>query len=218
MRYNSTRVPLKVIQKIGDKTLVDRAIRLQNAVPEIDYTFLYGSCESIKKYITVPESKRTYQFIKRPIWLDGDAVSFNMVLDKALEENQTLLDADYIVFMTCTSPFLKTETLKDMISKIKHTKYDSAFTVTEHKIFAWFRGLPINYDFKVPIPKTQNLNPVWMETSSLYIFNLEYYRANKTRIGSNPYIKVVSKIEGLDIDTMDDFFIARAIVKGGDSI
>lgn len=208
-------MPLKAVQKVGDKTLVDRTIRLLSDVPEIDHTILYGSCESITKYITVPEHQNIYRFVKRPIWMDGDGVTFNDILNKAID----YLETDYVVFMTYTSPFIKPETISHMIQKIKKEKYDSAFTITEHKIFAWYQGYPINYNLNTPIPRTQDLEPIWLEASSLYIFNLNYYMENNRRIGRNPYIMRLGKIEGWDIDTMEDLQIAQSIAKtraGGD--
>ena len=193
------------MQEIGGVPLVDRAIRILTEVEEIDHTILYGSCESILDYISAPTD--TFKFIKRPIWLDDDATTFNDILDSAL----TFLDTDYIVFMTYTSPFIKPETICKMIQVIKDGKHDSAFTATSHNIFTWFNGEPLNYKLGDEIPKTQDLSPVLIETSSVYIFAKKYYEETGRRIGENPYIHIVDKIEGWDIDTMEDLKIARRI-------
>ena len=196
-RYNSTRVPLKVVQKVGKRTLVDRVIRcLTGAVDDI---LVYGDCPSVQEFIT----SDNYRFVQRPIELSGDDVTFEQILDSALPH----LDTDYIVFMTCTAPFFTTDSVNTMIDKIVQDGYDSAFAAVEHKAFTWIGGMPIYSG----VPKTQDLAPILFETSNIYIFSKDYYIKSKRRIGRNPYIHIVDKIEGWDIDTKEDLEIARRI-------
>ena len=209
-RYNSTRVPLKAVQEVGGKTLVDRCIRCLAAVPEIDDILLYGDCPSIKNYIT--ESDDSYRFVQRPIELSGDNVTFEQILDNALPH---LEEAEYIVFMTYTAPFFSSESVKTMIDHIAHANYDSAFAARRYKSFAWFKRQKLNYGDS--IPKTQDLEPVLLETSNIYIFSKEHYIKTKQRIGVMPYIHIVDKVESWDIDNMDDLEVARMMADAKNS-
>lgn len=204
VRLNSKRVPQKSIAKVGGIPLVDRVIRVLAQVPEVDHTLLYCSDANITKYITPQES---YTFMPRPEYLDGDNITFNDILDTIVDK----LSVTHIVFITCTSPFLKPETISDMIQKVKNGWFDSAFTATEHKTFAWYGLRPLNYSLDKPVPQTQKLQPVYLETSSAYVFSVAGYKRNHQRIGINPYIKVVDIFEGWDIDTKEDLAMANLI-------
>ena len=203
VRLNSKRVPFKSIREISGVPLVSKAISILNRVNSISETILYCSQDCIKKYID-PDSK--YSFIKRPSYLDGDNITFNDILESIIDD----IDGDYIVFLSCTSPFIKPETIQDMINKIEAGDYDSAFLANELYSFCWFDGKPLNYELD-NVPRTQDLKPVIQETSGLYIFSKELFKKHKRRIGFNPYIKTVDMFEGWDIDTMDELRIAEYI-------
>ena len=61
--------------------------------------------------------------------------------------------------------------------------------------------------------RTQDLEPMYFENSSIYIFNRIKFLKINNRIGSNPKMFEMSKIESFDIDDMDDFFIAESLQK-----
>ena len=114
-----------------------------------------------------------------------------------------------------TSPFLKSETIKECIEKVNSGEHDSAFTAYEMKKFCWFRGEPLNYSLDTPTPRTQDIDPVIIEQSSLYVFKREVFEKTGQRICKKPYIKYIDHFEGHDIDTYDDFRIAELIVNTG---
>jgi len=203
VRLNSKRVPFKSIREINGVPLVSKAISILNQVNSVSETILYCSQERIRNYI---DSDLKYLFIKRPSHLDGDNITFNDILESIIDD----IDGDYIVFLSCTSPFIKPETIQDMINKIETGDYDSAFLATELYSFCWFDGKPLNYELD-SVPRTQDLKPVIQETSGLYIFSKDLFKKHKRRIGFNPYIKIVDMLEGWDIDTMDELMIAECI-------
>lgn len=126
------------------------------------------SDESIKEYI---ESNLSYTFIKRPSYLDSDNILFNEVLQALINWVET----DYMVFLCCTSPFIKPTTIHDMVGHIINNGFDSAFTAFAFKNFDWFNDQPLNYDPSSNIPRTQDLKPIIIETSGLYVFSKELF-------------------------------------------
>lgn len=202
IRLNSKRIYQKSIRCLGSKPLVNYPIAILNNIEALDKIILY-SHDDLSMHI---DSNLKYEWVKRPKRLDGNKVTFNEILDTIIDE----LNTDYIVFLCCTSPFIKSKTISDMISKIESGKYDSAFTAIRHQVFAWYKGSTLNYDL-LTVPRTQDLEPVLLETSGLYIFPKYLYKMYKRRIGFKPYIKEVNFFEGLDIDTEYDFTIARTI-------
>ena len=205
VRLNSKRVPLKSIRKIRGKTLIDYAISTLNQIEEMSDILLYCSQENIREYI---DSNLSYTFIKRPTYLDFDEATFNDILQTLIDKIET----NYIVFLCCTSPFIKPETVRDMISQITNNNFDSAFTAFNFKSFCWFNGQPLNYN-PSNVPRTQELRPVIAETSALYIFSKQLFKTYKRRIGFKPYIKIVDIFEGWDIDTVEDLKMAELIAE-----
>lgn len=206
VRLNSQRVPFKSIRCIEDESLINRAIKTLNQVDETENIILSCSDLGIKDFI---DKNLKYSFIKRDTKLNGNHTTFNEVLDSVIED----MDTDYIIFLSCTSPFIKASTISEMINKIEYQNYDSAFSATEHKSFCWFNGKPLNYETVYGIPRTQDLQPVLIETSSLYIFSKEMYKTYNRRIGFKPFIKILDYSESIDIDTIADLEMAELIAE-----
>ena len=93
--------------------------------------------------------------------------------------------------------------------------YDSSFTAYAFQKFSWFRGEPLNYSLDKPTPRTQDIDPVLVEQSALYVFHKELFMNTQRRIGQKPYIKVIDHFEGHDIDSPEDFAIAELMVNSG---
>ena len=89
-------------------------------------------------------------------------------------------------------------------------EYDSAFAVKELRDFLWKDGKPFNYQLDA-IPRTQDLPPLYEETSGFYIYRGEVMTKLGRRIGDNPCLVTVSEVESCDIDEPEDFLIADAI-------
>ena len=109
-----------------------------------------------------------------------------------------------------TSPFIRAETVADALRKVFSGEYDSAFSAEKIQTFAWYEGRPLNYSPE-NIPRTQTIEPVYIETSAFFIFSRELWCGRGRRIGDRPYMAVVDRIEGLDIDYPEDFAMAEII-------
>ena len=205
VRLNSKRVPKKSIKKIGGSSLVNIAITKLNQITPLNEIILYCSDESVQNYI---DEGLNYKFIKRNKKLDGDFITFNEILDTVIDEIKT----KYLLFFSVTSPFIKVSTIEDMIDNINSGEFDSSFLAEHVNGFCWYNNQPLNYD-PTNVCRTQDLSPVIVENSGLYIFSVDLYKKYKRRIGFNPYIKLVDKVESWDIDTIDDFKIAEIIGK-----
>lgn len=205
IRLQSQRLPLKSIKKLNGVPLCNYALRTMNQVAKISEVIVYASDEKLKGYI---DKSIKYRLVKRPKSLDSDSATFRTIMDRAIQ----IIKADYILYFCVTSPFMKPETISEMINKVIKGSYDSAFTVKEIRNFCWFLNKPLNYSLN-DIPFTQDLEPVLEETSGLYIFKKDLYLKTKRRIGFKPYIKKVDLVEGHDIDYQEDFNLAEYFIK-----
>lgn len=169
----------------------------------IDEVYVYCSDESVKDYI-LPGVK----FLKRPKYLDGDDINANDFIREFIK----VVDADIYVNAHTTSPFAKSETIDDCVEHVSGGEYDSAFCAEAIRTFMWENGKPINFDPN-SFPRTQDLPLIYGETSIAYVFTKESFLKNNRRLGMNPYIKEVDKIEAMDIDYPEDFVICNAIYR-----
>lgn len=90
--------------------------------------------------------------------------------------------------------------------------YDSSFSCSKIQTFCWFKNRPLNYDFK-NVVKTQDIEPVFWETSAFYIFKSDILIKHGRRIGFNPYFVETNRIESIDIDDIEDYNLACTIAK-----
>lgn len=202
IKFNSERVKNKNIKKFTNgKPLCCYIFETLKKVKEIDKIYVFCSDEKIIDYIP-----KGVIFLKRDKSLDSSTTKINEVLRSFSEK----VDSDYYVLTHATAPFIKSETINECLEKVKYGEYDSSFTVEKLQTFLWEDNEPINYNLN-DIPRTQDLNPIYVETSGLYIFNRETILKHNRRIGNNPYMKEISKIEAIDIDENEDFFIADAV-------
>jgi CMP-N-acetylneuraminic acid synthetase len=201
IKLNSQRIPHKNIQPIGSKPLCYHILNTALQVKGIDDVIVYCSDGEVTNYI--PENT---QFIQREKWLDGDKVRAKDTYTAFIND----VDADVYIAMCTTSPFTKKETLENALGKVLYEGYDSAFSAKRIQTFAWYDGKPINYELD-NVPRTQDMKPVFVETSAFFIFKKEIWTKYGRRIGFNPYIQEVGEIESVDIDTMEDLKFAQTI-------
>ena len=71
--------------------------------------------------------------------------------------------------------------------------------------------MPLNFDAS-NLPRTQDLKPIYQETSGVYVFTKEVFEKYHRRIGMRPFIKEVSFKEAVDIDNPEDFILAEILI------
>lgn len=201
IKLNSERVPHKNIQPVGSKPLCYHILNTALDVKQINDVYVYCSDEKVEKYIPA-----NVKFIKREKWLDGNEVRANNTYTAFLND----IDADLYIALCTTSPFIKKETIANSLRRVVSGENDSAFTVKKMQTFTWYNGSPINYDIS-NVPKTQDIKPVYVETSAFFIFSRELWQNYRRRIGFHPYMQEVGEIEGVDIDTIENLKFAQIL-------
>lgn len=202
IRLNSKRVVGKNLRLLGDKPLMQYVLTTLTRVHGVDEVYVYCSNETIKQYLP-----QNVKFLKRPEYLDRDET-----LGKDIYNEFTrTIDADIYILAHVTSPFMKVSTFENALNMVKNEGYDSAFSAEKIQTFAWFKGDTLNYDRK-DIPRTQTIEPVYVETSAFFMFKRDVWKVHGQRIGFNPYMAVVDKVEGIDIDWPEDFNFAEMVL------
>lgn len=207
-KLNSERVPGKNVRTLGGVPLVNHVLRTLAEVPGIDETYLYSSSDAIEAYV---EPGVPHTWLQRPEWLDTSDAKVQDFVGEFVKA----VEADIYVLAHITSPFLRAATVSECVRAVTEGGHDSAFAALEERRFAWYEGRPLNYDLAAPVPRTQDLEPVLFEQSGLYVFRRQVFTQHARRIGDTPYVRVVGRIEGHDIDEPDDFTLAELIWERG---
>lgn len=198
IKLNSQRLPHKNILPIAGHPLCWHICNSLKNARGIDEVYVYCSDEKVTEYL--PEG---VIFKQREKWLDGDLVKGFDIYRSFISE----VDADVYVLAHTTSPFIKTETIENALAHILSGENDSAFSAERIQTFAWYQGRPINYDLN-DVPRTQDMEPIWVETSAFFMFKKEIFTEHNRRIGYHPFIQEVSGIEAVDIDEKKDYDLA----------
>ena len=203
IKLNSQRLPNKNILPIMDNPLCWHILNSLSEIKNIDETYVYCSDETIIDYI--PDK---VVFLKRDEKLDEDLVKGFDIYESFIND----IDADIYILAHTTSPFLKSDTIESALEKMLNEDYDSAFSAQKIQTFAWYKDKPINYNLN-DVPRTQDMEPIYVETSGFFMFNKEVFTEHHRRIGFKPYIQEVDSIEAVDIDTKEDYEFALLISK-----
>lgn len=210
MKGNSERVPNKNLRKFGKNPLYHTMLNTLSKSKYISEIYINTDSEIIAK--NVNQHFPDVGIIDRPKELLGDLVSMNKIIEYDLSQ----LKGDFFLQTHSTNPLLTIETLDSAIEFFFENleKHDSVFSVTRWQTRLYFEDVsPINHNPKELI-RTQDLTPVYEENSNFFIFTKQSFAdSGKKRIGVNPGMFPVNKIEALDIDEEEDFLIAEQLYK-----
>ena len=198
IKLNSQRLPQKNILPIAGRPLCWHICNSLLKAKGIDEVYVYCSDEEVKKYI--PDG---ILYKKREKWLDEDNVKGFDIYREFIRE----VDADVYILAHTTSPFIKVSSIENALEHVLSGENDSAFSAERVQTFAWYKNKPINYNLN-DVPRTQDMEPIWVETSAFYIFKKEIFIEHNRRIGFRPYIQEVTGSESIDIDEKKDYELA----------
>ena len=85
------------------------------------------------------------------------------------------------------------------------------FVQQRYKTFYGKIDKPLNFDSK-NLPRSQDIEPIYRETSGVYVFTKEVFNKLNQRIGEHPFIKEVGYKEAIDINEEADFKLAEAML------
>lgn len=205
IRLNSQRVVGKNLRPLGGRPMMTYLLQSLAAAKNIDQVYVYCSSREVEQYL--PEGVK---LLLRDERLDSNTTLGAEIYDAFVSE----VEADIYILAHATSPFIRTSTIEQAVAKVASGEHDSAFSAERIQTFTWWQGKPLNYSLE-NIPRTQDLEPIYVETSAFFIFKRETWRMQHRRIGDKPYVAVTDRIESIDIDNPDDFTLAEAIVAAG---
>ena len=202
-KEKSQRVKNKNLKKLKNKPLIYYAITKALKCKLIDKVIIDSDSDKIlqvgKSFGATP--------IKRPQNLATNKISGD---DLAFYQASLFPDSKVCLQVVPTSPFIQIKTLEECIKAVLG-KYDSAISVFTDSFYYWKNGKPTYYK-KGKIPNSPKLPQSMFETTGLYVNKTRTILKLKKRFNvNNCFLKKVTRIESVDLNTEDDFFFAERI-------
>ena len=202
IKLNNERLPGKNTKLLGGIPLIEYQLSALESSGEFESVNVYCSDEAVKPFLTEGAT-----FVKRPEYLDLPTSNFNQIFSSFIDE----VYADLYVYAHATAPFVSVETIRECVRAVKSGEYDSAFCAVKIQDYLWSDGQPLNFDAS-NLPRSQDLKPIFRETSGIYVIPREMYKRLGRRIGEKPFIKEVSFKESIDINNPEDLRLAQAML------
>lgn len=202
IKLKNERLPGKNTMLLDGKPLLQHQLLATKETGLADEIYVYCSDEAVCPFLL-----EGVNFLKRPAELDLPTSNFTQIFSTFANA----VPADIYVYVHATAPFITSATITECIKAVQSGKYDSAFCAVKIQDFLWKDGEPLNFD-AANVPRSQDLEPIYRETSGVYVFTREVFEHCHRRIGQRPYVKEVSFKEAVDINNPEDFRLAEAMV------
>lgn len=206
---NSARVPSKNLRILGDRPLFCHAITNARGSSLVDEVIIDSDSDEIlkigKEYGAIP--------LKRPKELasnlaTGDDLAYWQALNAPCSK--------IVLQVIPTAPFLSSESIDKAIRiLLDHPEIDSVAGVYGEALYTWSDGKPDYYKADGSIPNSFEMKKIIYETTGLYVNDTRAVLKNQKRLNAEKCMAcVVSRIEAVDINTMEDFEFAQIIWEG----
>lgn len=209
MRHHSARVPGKNFRELGGMPLYHHIVRTLMECPSISQIVIDTDSDVIRENAqsTFPQVK----ILERPEHLRGDDVPMTEILC----HDASQVASDCYLQTHSTNPFLTAGTVERALNcwRAERHLYDSLFAVTRLQARLWdSTARPINHNPWLLL-RTQDLPPIYMENSNLYIFPGDLLKLSRRRIGDRPKLFEIDPLEAIDIDGERDFKFAQMLMR-----
>lgn len=207
MRHSSERVPGKNYRLLGGIPLYHHIVRALLDVPEVTTVVIDTDSPTIFEDCT--RSFPEVVLLERPEHLRAGEIPMNDVLLHTTSQ----VPSDLYLQTHSTNPFLTSATIRRGLRQLLDAgdTYDSLFGVSRIQARLWDKDTkPVNHDPKVLL-RTQDLDPIYLENSTIYVFSPDTLREFGNRIGAQPLMFEVPPEESVDIDEESDFTLAEQL-------
>lgn len=201
IKLNNERLPGKNTMLLRGKPLLQYQLLAAKETGLIDKIYVYCSNTKICDYLPCG-----IEFLQRSEELDLPTSNFNQIF--ASFSNR--IEAEIYVYIHATAPYITSKTMAACINAVKSGEYDSAFCAQKIQDFLWKDGEPLNFDAS-NLPRSQDIEPIYRETSGVYVFTFDVFERYNRRIGKKPFVREVSLKEAVDINNLEDFRLAEAL-------
>lgn len=210
-RAGSRRLPRKALLPFGDSTMIGHKVDALFACARIDRVVVGSDSQEI----LAEAASHGAEVIRRDDrCCDESRCSANeMIADMCGRIDSPDANA-WVVWAHPTNPLITPATYDKAIEKFGSVglHFDSLCSVTEERRHAWYCGSPLNFDPKAAKHQTAaGLRPVLHQNGAIFIQSLQRFRETSYFYGRRPVLFPIDAMEAWDVDTRDEYEIARMI-------
>lgn len=210
-RGGSKGIPRKNVQKVGGVPLVVRTIETAK-LAEVQRIIVSTDDEEISELA----SEAGAEIIHRPVELASDDASTQSVIVHAVTEllSQGASIQSPFFLLQATSPFLSSDTLKQMLKSSDFSTPFLRFTAVEWHGVLWQsidnEISPYGHS-RATRQRRQDMKTILRETGAAYLSRLGDEIIEKVRTTRDLQVHLTSLIESLEIDSVEDLELCRRL-------
>jgi CMP-N-acetylneuraminic acid synthetase len=218
-RGGSQRIPLKSLEKLGGKTLLQRTLETAKESKLFDKVIVSTDCELIaaegRKFGgEVPQLRTTYSDHLTPV---STATIYS--LEQLIAMDSKYSDAIVVQLMP-NCPFLTLKTLYKSIQEFQLGSTKSLISSIKADPIHWFAFIiDKNGSYKRVIEsvtdntRTQDYPTMYVPSGAVWIASATYLIEHRSYYGKNFNFFEIPFIDGFDIDTYEQLEFARMLIK-----
>ena len=216
-RGGSKRIPKKNVKELAGKPLIGYSIEQAISATYVDYVFVSTDNNEIAEV-----SKRFgAEIIERPDQFATDTAGTLGVMKHALTSlEEKDLSPDIVVILQPTSPLRKAEQINEAIASLLDNNADTVLGVTKrHLSPKWIlkkqgEELTFMQDNAFDTIRSQDQEETFEINGALYAYTKEVILSSEKYAWGKKILPIVmSKKESIDIDEMEDFEVAEALLR-----
>ena len=219
--FNNNMILVVIPARGGSKGIPRKNLRLLNNKPLISYTI--GTAKASEyvddvvvttddSQIALIAEKFGASVVRRSEELATDDTSLDPVIHDAMiqKEKQAFDEYDIVITLQPTSPLINVKTLDRAIEKFEDFGLDSVISVVDDRHLSW--GYDENNDRYFPNyiqrADAEHLPKSFRETGAILATRRNFVHED-SRLGTNIDIVEVSRVESVNIQTYEDWWIAE---------
>lgn len=210
-RLGSKRVPKKNLRMLGDKPLIAYVTETAKASGVFDEVYINSEADVFAKIA----DEYGVSFYKRPSSLASDQTNNDQFLTDFCEN----VEADIVIQILPTSPFLTVEEITTFVQKMKDESLETLVSVVDHQIAAVYQGNEVNFSKNEPHISSQDMVPVSSYATVLMGYQTATFLKNINKYGfayhggnSKVAYFPIKGFSTVDIDNEEDFELAEAVL------
>jgi len=200
----TSRIDNRNLYQVGKESLVYLACEKLLDCANVDEVYLDTECSDIRAQVK-PLISKGLKILHRPESLANGDVSHDDLMVYSLHR---ISECDIVLQFFCTFPLLSSKSIDRAIEKFVNDKkegQDSFMLVTE-----------IEPSSLMTKDGKKILENAVTDARCLYGAHVESLLKNKSRVGSNPMMIPVSRLESLDVKTKQDAELIRRILESNE--
>jgi len=203
-RLNSQRLPNKLMLPIGDYSLWEIGVRKLASLPsKYQRTVLVSEEDTLLVEIAEKYPNVSITFRDKETMVDGD-------LD-LIYRNISDMKATHVMWLNGCLPLLRTETIIRALTEFEVKQHSYMESVKPFRNWVYDKKgkavNPINYKRM----STKELDEWYLDANAFRVFDKEKFLKDGHMIKEGHAVYPISEIEAIDIDTPEDYLVAKAV-------